>query len=43
MLFEPLLEECTSFDVIKDLYNEPEFVIRDIVRNNADVYQICIP
>ena len=43
MLLAPLPEECSSFDVTKELYNEPEFVIRDLVRNNADVYQICIP
>ncbi len=42
LLFEGLSEECAVFDLIESIPQDGGFQVKNIVRNNTDVYTIRI-
>ena len=40
LIFEGLSNECAVFDMVEIIPEEGGFEVRDIVRNNSDVYQV---
>jgi hypothetical protein len=42
LIFEGLSKECTFFDLIEDIPLPDPFVVKDIPRNQTDVYYISL-
>ena len=40
LIFEGLSRECTVFDLVEIIPQEGGFEVRDIARNNSDVYNV---
>jgi len=40
LIFEALPKSCTQFDLIEDIPEQNGFLVKNIVRNKSDVYQV---
>ena len=42
LIFEGLPKSCRSFDMIEEIPQSGGFAVRNMIRNNADVYRVVI-